>query len=222
MDRDTWINYYKVLGVTGEASAKEITSAYRVQALKCHPDKNIDDPQASARFHQLTRAYQVLIDEEARRAFDAVLAGRQAFREREQQLDNHRRTMRDDLLRREREARRRKAEQTEAERRLAQEIDRVRREAAAARSRATDKNDEDVLDDAALRKRYHQMRAAAATAAEAEAETSATDREKEETEANLGFIAKRRPLNYESDVLARMRQRGRREAEASSSAGDRS
>lgn len=212
MDKETWIDYYKVLSVPSEASTKEIISAYRVQALRCHPDKNIDDPQASARFHQLTRAYQVLIDEEARRAFDAVLAGRQAHREREQQLDQHRRTMRDDLLRREREARRRKAEETEAEQRLAQEIDRVRREAAAARSRAIDRNDEDVLDDAALRRRFHQMRAAAT-----EAETGATEGSKagrgREIETDMEVTPKRRPPNYESDILTRMRQRGKREGD---------
>lgn len=189
MGGEAWVDYYQLLGISSGASTKEIASAYRAQALRWHPDKNVGDPQASGRFHQLTRAYQVLVDGEARRAFDAVLAGRRAQRERDQHLDSQRRTMRDDLLRREREARQRRMEQEEAERRLAQEIDRVRREGAAARGR-DGLGDED--------------------AASPRLRPSGTGTASRDTAGEESTL--QRPPNYESDVLARMRQVGKRQA----------
>jgi curved DNA-binding protein CbpA len=43
---DSQPNYYKILGLEPAATEKEITKAYRLLALKFHPDKNPDDPVA--------------------------------------------------------------------------------------------------------------------------------------------------------------------------------
>lgn len=126
--REIWVDYYKVLGISDDATAKEISSAYRSLALKHHPDKS-SSPESAVKFHALSKAYQVLTDTEARRAFDALLTSRQAQQQRELELDVARREMRDDLLRREREARKRKAEEAEAEARMKNEMERLRREA---------------------------------------------------------------------------------------------
>jgi len=62
-------NYYKILGVSPDASADEIKKAYRSLALKYHPDRN-PAPDASERFKEITAAYGVLIDETKRREYD--------------------------------------------------------------------------------------------------------------------------------------------------------
>ena len=61
---------YEVLGVTKTASAADIKSAFRRQAKKLHPDANKHDPRAAARFAELNAAYEILGEEDKRKAFD--------------------------------------------------------------------------------------------------------------------------------------------------------
>jgi DnaJ-class molecular chaperone len=61
---------YDVLGVSKSASAAEIKSAFRRQAKKLHPDANKHDPKAAGRFAELNAAYEILGEEEKRKAFD--------------------------------------------------------------------------------------------------------------------------------------------------------
>jgi len=63
-------DYYEVLGVTREASETEIKKAYRRLARSHHPDANPGDENAEERFKELTEAYEVLSNSEARRAYD--------------------------------------------------------------------------------------------------------------------------------------------------------
>ena len=65
-------DYYKVLGVDDDASAKEITKAYRKLARDLHPDKNPGDEAAEERFKQVSAAYDVLGDEEKKTEYDEV------------------------------------------------------------------------------------------------------------------------------------------------------
>jgi len=62
--------YYQILAVPINASAEEIKNQYRKLALKLHPDKNRDDPQATEKFQELQEAYEVLSDTERRAAYD--------------------------------------------------------------------------------------------------------------------------------------------------------
>lgn len=48
-------NYYDLLGVKKTATEKEIKRAFRQLALKYHPDKNKDDPNAEAKFIEITK-----------------------------------------------------------------------------------------------------------------------------------------------------------------------
>ncbi len=65
-DRD----YYEILGVSRNATQDEIKSAYRKLALKYHPDRNKNDPQAEEKFKEATEAYEVLSDPEKRAIYD--------------------------------------------------------------------------------------------------------------------------------------------------------
>jgi molecular chaperone DnaJ len=65
-------DYYKVLGVSSDASAKDITKAYRKLAREFHPDKNPGNAEAEARFKEVSSAYDVLGDETKRAEYDEV------------------------------------------------------------------------------------------------------------------------------------------------------
>src|SRR3989337_4023515 len=65
-------DYYGTLGVPRGASKDEIKKAYRRLAKKHHPDLNKDNPKAAEeKFKQISEAYEVLVDDEKRRIYDA-------------------------------------------------------------------------------------------------------------------------------------------------------
>src|SRR5215471_6629927 len=72
---------YDVLGVSKSASAAEIKSAFRKQAKKLHPDANKHDPKAASRFAELNAAYEILGEEDKRKAFDRGEIGAGGFEE---------------------------------------------------------------------------------------------------------------------------------------------
>lgn len=61
---------YTILGVPRSASEKDIKSAYRKLAKELHPDTNQDNPKATERFSEVTRAYDLLSDKDKRAKFD--------------------------------------------------------------------------------------------------------------------------------------------------------
>jgi len=63
-------DYYEVLGVSREAGADEVKKAYRQAALKFHPDRNQDDPEAESKFKEAAEAYEVLSDPQKRHRYD--------------------------------------------------------------------------------------------------------------------------------------------------------
>uniref|UniRef100_A0A2M4D0C9 DnaJ homolog l(2)tid, mitochondrial n=1 Tax=Anopheles darlingi TaxID=43151 RepID=A0A2M4D0C9_ANODA len=63
-------DYYSTLGVTKNASPKEIKKAYYQLAKKYHPDTNKDDPDAGRKFQEVSEAYEVLSDETKRSEYD--------------------------------------------------------------------------------------------------------------------------------------------------------
>ncbi len=65
-------NYYQILGIARDADEKEIKRAYRLGALRYHPDRHPNDPEAEARFKEIGEAYEVLSDPERRRTYDKL------------------------------------------------------------------------------------------------------------------------------------------------------
>ncbi|CEF68202.1 Dnajc10 protein [Strongyloides ratti] len=63
-------DYYELLGVSKDADDRSIRRAFKKLAIKYHPDKNKDDPDAHTKFVKINRAYEVLKDEELRKKYD--------------------------------------------------------------------------------------------------------------------------------------------------------
>ena len=70
-------DFYKILGVSKEASATEIKKAYRKKAIEFHPDKNPGDSKAEEKFKQAAEAYEILSDADKKAKYDRF--GHQAF-----------------------------------------------------------------------------------------------------------------------------------------------
>jgi molecular chaperone DnaJ len=63
-------DYYEILGVPRDAASSDIKKSYRRLAREHHPDANPGDNGAEERFKELTEAYEVLSNPEARQAYD--------------------------------------------------------------------------------------------------------------------------------------------------------
>jgi molecular chaperone DnaJ len=63
-------DYYQVLGVSRDASAEEIKRAYRLLALRHHPDRNPGSKEDEEKFKEAAEAYSVLADAEKRSVYD--------------------------------------------------------------------------------------------------------------------------------------------------------
>ena len=64
-------DYYEILGVSKDATEKDIKKAYRKLAFKWHPDKNPDNKkEAEEKFKEVNEAYSVLSDPDKRRQYD--------------------------------------------------------------------------------------------------------------------------------------------------------
>ena len=64
-------DYYKILGISKDASEADIKKAYRKAALKYHPDKNTNNKEeAEKKFKMVGEAYQILSNPDERAAYD--------------------------------------------------------------------------------------------------------------------------------------------------------
>ncbi|CAG9816386.1 unnamed protein product [Phaedon cochleariae] len=118
------LDLYELLEIDITSTVADIKKAYRKKALQCHPDKNPDDPNASKKFHELSKVLEVLTDEAARAAYDKVLKGKKEAALRHKELDSKRRKLKEDLESRERGITSKKS----ADQLLREEIDRLRKE----------------------------------------------------------------------------------------------
>ncbi|MDH6238660.1 DnaJ C-terminal domain-containing protein [Aurantimicrobium minutum] len=67
-------DFYKVLGVSKDASEAELKKVYRKLAREYHPDSNQGNAKAEAKFKEISEAYSVLSDKEQRAEYDQIRA----------------------------------------------------------------------------------------------------------------------------------------------------
>jgi molecular chaperone DnaJ len=63
-------DYYEILEVSRNASKDDIKKAYRKLALKFHPDRNAENPDAEGKFKEISEAYEVLSDDQKKQMYD--------------------------------------------------------------------------------------------------------------------------------------------------------
>lgn len=124
-------DYYAILGLEPGAGKAEVATAYRKRSLAVHPDRyKGDDPEwATAEFLKLTRAKEVLLDDKARAAFEALRKARDAHRAKQEAQHAGRKKMREELEEREEAAKRQRHEPS------AEQLRRQEQEAEAAARR---------------------------------------------------------------------------------------
>ncbi|MBO7912811.1 molecular chaperone DnaJ [Vibrio splendidus] len=63
-------DFYEVLGVSRDASERDIKKAYKRLAMKFHPDRNQGDDSAADKFKEVKVAYEILTDSQKKAAYD--------------------------------------------------------------------------------------------------------------------------------------------------------
>ena len=63
-------DYYETLEVSRDASAGELKKAFKKKAMKYHPDRNPDNPEAAEKFKEAAEAYDILSDSQKKSAYD--------------------------------------------------------------------------------------------------------------------------------------------------------
>ena len=67
-------DYFKILGISRNATAKEIKSAFRKLARKLHPDLHPGDIKAESEFKEISEAYEILSDQEKKKTYEEYLS----------------------------------------------------------------------------------------------------------------------------------------------------
>jgi len=91
--KEKMLDYYKILGVTPQATEKDIKAAYRKLAKEYHPDVVQDDPEGNKKMYEIQEAYGVLGDAEKRKQYDSFRKdkkGRDTARKEDSQAQRER------------------------------------------------------------------------------------------------------------------------------------
>ena len=73
MTSDGLKDYFKILGISRDATAGEIKSAFRKLARKFHPDLHPNDERAELEFKEVSEAYEILSDEDKKKSYEQFL-----------------------------------------------------------------------------------------------------------------------------------------------------
>ncbi|MFD2675174.1 DnaJ C-terminal domain-containing protein [Gulosibacter bifidus] len=76
MASQDWLekDFYKILGVEKDVTSADLKKQYHRLARKYHPDSNPDNPEAEAKFKEVSEAYDVLSDPKDRQEYDQIRA----------------------------------------------------------------------------------------------------------------------------------------------------
>lgn len=121
------MDYYQYLEIEQDASVSEIKKAYRIKALKLHPDKNLNDPLAKENFEKLAEVLKVLSEPKTRAEYDHKLKARKEKFVRDAELDSKRRKYKEDLEERERKYNEEKEQKASQNLERMRQIERVRK-----------------------------------------------------------------------------------------------
>lgn len=66
------MDYYRILGVSREASDEDIKKSYRKLVFEHHPDRNPDNPYAEEKIREINLAYEIIGDAEKRQSYDRL------------------------------------------------------------------------------------------------------------------------------------------------------
>lgn len=100
-----FVNHYDILGVPAEATARDIKKAYRKKAKELHPDRNRGkEEQAAKLFDAMKKSYEILNNDEKRKAFDLKLRAKQNQAARFSRMNKTRQDLKTSLEQREKEA----------------------------------------------------------------------------------------------------------------------
>lgn len=66
------VDFYRILGVSREASNDVIKKAYRKLVFEHHPDRNPNNKDAETKIREINEAYEVIGDPESRRSYDRL------------------------------------------------------------------------------------------------------------------------------------------------------
>ena len=67
-------DYFKILGISKNATDKEIKSAFRKLARQFHPDLHPYDEKAEFQFKEINEAYEILSDQEKKKSYEQYLS----------------------------------------------------------------------------------------------------------------------------------------------------
>ena len=67
-------DYFKILGISRNATDQEIKSAFRKLARKFHPDLHPDDEKAESEFKEINEAYEILSNQEKKKSYEQYLS----------------------------------------------------------------------------------------------------------------------------------------------------
>jgi curved DNA-binding protein len=73
MASDGFKDYFKILGISRNATDKDIKSAFRKLARKFHPDLHPDDKKSESEFKKINEAYEILSDQQKKKSYEEYL-----------------------------------------------------------------------------------------------------------------------------------------------------
>ncbi|KAH9177608.1 DnaJ-domain-containing protein [Lactarius sanguifluus] len=119
-------NAYEIVGVGSDATDADIKKGFRQRSLKTHPDRNPHLKDAARLFHELTQAYELLLDPLRRMALDAKLRIQEARKHRYANFDKKRKAMLEELEQAEQADKKAKSAEASKRQKYAQETEQIR------------------------------------------------------------------------------------------------